>query len=95
MTPVTLGGTLLQSGVSMQQITVSNSVVTLTKPAAAAYAAIQVLANAVYLTEDGSTPSSTNGYSLSAGDWWITYEPARVKMIRQSADATANAGYYS
>lgn len=81
---------------SQVQQTVSNSVVGVsTIPSGAIVAEIQVTGNGIYLTDEGSTPSSTKGFALAAGDWYYSFEPGRVKMIRQSADATVNVCYYS
>src|SRR6478609_1568781 len=52
---------------------------------------IEVLSQPIYYTLDGSTPTSTNGHTLVAGDTLpiVGYQKCKsLKMIRQSADAT-------
>ena len=52
-----------------EQITVSSTVMGLTNlPNAARRAVIQVKTAGIYFTEDGVTPSSTNGLSAEADD---------------------------
>lgn len=59
---------------------------------------IEVLANPVYYTFDGSTPSSTNGHTLAAGDTLpvLGYQKCKaLRMIRQSSDSTVFVSYYN
>jgi len=51
----------------------------------------------IYYTLDGTTPSSTNGQSLNAGDVLTLanrQSVAGLKMIRQSATALVNVSYF-
>ena len=64
-------------------------------PASAAY--LEVLTNGIYYTMDGSTPSSTNGQKLNAGDVLTIagrQKVANLKMIQQSSDSVVNLSYY-
>jgi hypothetical protein len=64
-------------------------------PASAAI--VECATNGVYYTTDGSTPSSTNGHRLHAGDVLTLsgrQSIAALKMIRQSADSVVNITFY-
>ena len=66
-----------------------------TIPASAAI--IEVATNGIYYTVDGTTPSSTNGHRLNAGDVLTLSGRQKIgnlKMIRQSADSVVNVTYY-
>lgn len=74
-------------------VAVSSSVVTLTAsslPSTHPYVYIQVQANTVRATYDGSDPSASNGEQLTAGTrLTVKRDLALVmKFIRESADAT-------
>jgi hypothetical protein len=63
----------------------------------ASVAVVEVSTNGIYYTLDGSTPSSTNGLALSAGDSVTLMGKAKIsnlKMIRQSSDSVVNIAYY-
>ncbi len=58
---------------------------------------IEIRTNAIYYTVDGTTPSSTNGHALGAGDILplAGYQKVKnFKAIRQTADGTLNVMYY-
>lgn len=74
-------------------LTVSTSVVTLTVPPGATHALVTVETNDVRFTEDGSSPSATNGLYLPAGFLGELALPAALKFIRVSADAKINVSY--
>jgi hypothetical protein len=74
-------------------LAVSTSVVTLTVPSGATHALITVSTNDVNFTEDGSTPSATNGLRLPAGFVGELSLPQALKFIRVSADAVLNVSY--
>ena len=65
-------------------------------PASAAI--VEAKTNGVYYTLDGSTPSSTNGMNLNAGDELTLAgynQVSKLKMIRNSgSDAIINVIYY-
>ena len=83
-----------------EQVTVSGTAIGITLPSGAVRAVIQVTANAIYFTEDGGTPSSSNGLEANAGDI-LNYLDAnyasvlgKFKAIRQSSDAVLKIEYY-
>lgn len=65
----------------------------------AAAAVVQAVANGVFYTLDGSTPSSTNGFLLAAGETLplAGYQKVKaLKMVRSGAsDATVYITYYN
>ena len=81
---------------SIESLTVSTTVVTLTVPQKATQATIYVRSNTVAWTTDGSTPSTTNG-SLAKVDTVLLVcgnAMSRLKMVRQTAsDATITVTY--
>lgn len=93
--------------VGREQITVSNSVKTLnatptlssTNKMKAVYADIQIQADSVRLTIDGSTDpeAATTGMLLTPGSmyraWGLT-NIENIKMIRESTDATVVVNYW-
>jgi hypothetical protein len=96
--PPTTSTPLLVNGTGSQwALTVSSAVLGLTPPAGGPYyALIQVETNNIRLTEDGTTPTSTNGFLIQAGQAFETYVPGRVKMLRSAGvDATVQVGYYN
>ena len=63
----------------------------------ASAAVLEVMTNGIYYTFDGSTPSSTNGQKLDAGDVLTIagrQKVANLKMIRQTTDSVVNLAYY-
>jgi hypothetical protein len=61
-------------------------------------ALIEVRSNAIYYTVDGSTPSSTNGIGVVAGQYIELEGYQNVKKfqaIRQTADGTLNVQFFS
>lgn len=82
---------------SSQNLTVSNSVLTLTLPTQQVrFVMIACFTNAIIVTEDDSTPSATSGVVLNAGDTAWCFEPSRVKLLRSTgSDGAAHVVYYS
>lgn len=90
-----------------EQKTVSNSAVGLTTALVdntanypdfkASGAMIEVRGNGIYYTVDGSTPSSTNGVAIAAGQYieLVGYQNVKKFLaIRQSSDATINVQFF-
>ena len=64
---------------------------------AARAALVECATNGIYYTLDGSTPSSTNGHRMAAGDVLTLsgrQSIAALKMLRQSADSVVNITFY-
>ena len=85
-----------------QQLTVSNSAVTLTVPSETAGALIYVGSNPIRFTLDGTDPTSSLGIALSAGDFIDLTDPdadyrgllLAMKLIRSgSSDAVCDIEY--
>jgi hypothetical protein len=95
MPPVT-STPLLVNGVGSQwNLTVGTSVVSLTPPAGVSYALVQVETNSIRVTEDGTTPTSSNGFLISAGQAAEIYVPGKAKLLRGGgSDAVVQVGYY-
>lgn len=73
--------------------TVSTGVFTLTVPSGATHALLTISTNDVNFTEDGSSPSATNGLRLPAGFVGELALPAPLKFTRVTADAVLNVSY--
>lgn len=90
---------MLVKHISREQIAVSTAVKTLTalseaSRAAFRYADIQVLSNDIRVTYDGSTSpvgtsTGTLWYATKTYRVWGYHNFAKLKMIRESADAVA------
>jgi hypothetical protein len=74
-------------------LAVSSTAVTLTVPSGATHALVTVHGDAVNFTEDGSTPTATNGLRLPVGFIGELALPQALKFIRVSGDATLNVAY--
>lgn len=49
----------------------------------------------IYFTQDGSTPSSTNGQAMAAGEkLYLTDDIDRIRVIRQASGAVINFTWY-
>lgn len=49
----------------------------------------------IIFTQDGSTPSSTNGQAMAAGEkLYLTDDIDRIKVIRQASGAVVNFTWY-
>ena len=81
---------------SVENVTVSTTVVTLTVPQKARQALLYVRSNTIAWTTDGSTPSTTNGL-LAKKDMTLVIcgnAMSRFKMVRQTGtDATVSVMY--
>jgi hypothetical protein len=73
--------------------TVGSGVFTMTVPSGATHALVTVHGFDVNMTEDGSSPSSTNGLRLPAGFIGELALPAALKFTRVTSDATLNVTY--
>jgi hypothetical protein len=73
--------------------TVGSSVFTMTVPSGATHALVTVHGDDVNFTEDGSTPTATDGLRLQAGFIGELAIPQALKFIRVSTDATVNITY--
>lgn len=70
------------------------SAVTFTKPDGATHIAFQPRTKAVYYTIDGTTPTATNGFKVSADDSDVVPVGDSVANIRiVEAEASASVGY--
>jgi hypothetical protein len=74
-------------------LAVSSTAVTLTVPAGATHCLLTVHGDAVNMTEDGSTPTASNGLRLPVGFIGELALPAALKFIRVTGDATLNVTY--
>lgn len=77
--------------------TVSNSVIGLSgiPNDGPTRAMIFVETNSIRITEDGSTPTTSNGFLVSAGQIARCYVPGRIKMLRATGtDAVIQTGFY-
>lgn len=65
----------------------------------AAAAVVQAVANGVFYTLDGSTPSGTNGFALAAGETLPLAGYGKIKNLRMvrsgASDATVYITYYN
>ncbi len=78
-----------------QHVTGLSAVKTLTVPDGTSYCLLQASTQGVWLTADGSTPSSTNGWPLAAGTVFkYTADPKLLKIIEQTASATFDVWYF-
>ncbi len=75
--------------------TVSSSVVTLTTPTGSTHVLVTVENDAVRYTEDGSTPTATDGLLLPDGFIGELPCPNDLKFIRVTTDAVINASFRS
>lgn len=73
--------------------TVGASVFTMTVPSGATHALVTVHSNDVNFTEDGSSPSTTNGLRLPAGFIGELAIPQALKFTRVTSDAVINISY--
>src|SRR5512134_1169441 len=73
--------------------TVGSGVFTMTVPSGATHALVTVHGFDVSMTEDGSSPSSTNGLRLPAGFIGELAIPQALKFTRVTTDATVNISY--
>lgn len=88
---------LKQKASSHQSFTDLSSEVTLTVPKGAEYALISATGAAVRWTDDGSTPSATNGHSIAA-DTSFFYRHgklANIKLLESGTAAVCNVSYYA
>jgi hypothetical protein len=83
---------IVVSGAQYAQ-TVGSGVFTLTVPSGATHALLTISGNDVNFTEDGSSPSATNGMRLPAGFVGELALPQALKFTRVTADATLNVSY--
>lgn len=74
---------------------VSSTAVTLTTPSGSTHVLISVENDAVRYTEDGSTPTATDGILLPDGFIGELPCPTNLKFIRVTTDATLNASFRS
>lgn len=79
-----------------EAIATLSSAVALTVPNFATFALIQVFTKNVRVRFDGSTPTSTVGNLLYAGDagFWATSDLSKVRLIEVEASATAFVSYF-
>ena len=73
----------------LERITSLNTVKSLTVPSGAIFALIQPLTQAVWLTNDGSTPSATNGIQIAVGtilEYDADLEKVRLLEAAASSD---------
>lgn len=89
------------NNVGFEQISVTASAASLTVPARARRAEIQVLTADIYYVEDGGTPSATNGMEAYNGKSlpYLDHDYRTIllnfKAIRQgSTNAKLNVNYY-
>lgn len=77
--------------------TVSNSVVAPTIPAGTAVTVLQVETNSIRVSEDPANPPTTaNGLLVQAGQSFYSYNPGRLRYIRNGAsDATYQLAHYN
>ena len=80
------------SGAQYNQ-TVTSSVFTSTLPSGATHALVSVRTDAVHYTEDGSSPSATNGIYLPAGFVGELACPQALKFFRITTDAVVALSY--
>ena len=79
-----------------QQVTSLSTVKTLTVPDGVSFCMLQPITQGVWLTADGTTPSSTNGFPVAAGQTLkYTADPKLLKIIEQASSATVNVWYFS
>ncbi len=90
------------SGGTDERLTVSSSAVPFSSVATwqalpAKMIVLDVQSNDVMVTFDGSTPTSTNGHRLYAGQnyTWSMETAAKASFIRVSADATIHASPFT
>ena len=60
-------------------------------------ALLTAITNSVYVTFDGSTPSSTNGLNIAAGDSLVVKGYQKIKNMKlkgNSGTATVNVAYF-
>jgi hypothetical protein len=81
---------------SYEQLSVAASAVPpTTVPATATAVLITVESYAIRWTDDGTTPTSSLGNPLDAGDkWFYTGDPSKLQFIRQTSTAKVNLNYY-
>lgn len=77
-----------------------NSVVSLTVPASATFCrvyvteAVQGSGNRLLVTEDGSTPSSSNGGVLPAGFYTFRTELGKLRLLNETSGGCRAAVFY-
>ncbi len=78
-----------------QHVTSLSTVKTLTVPDGVTFALIQPSTQGVWLTADGTVPSSSNGFPLAAGTVLkYTANPKLLNMIEQTASAVVDVWYF-
>ncbi len=78
-----------------QHVTSLSTTKTLTVPDNTVFCLIQATTQGVWLTADGTTPSSTNGFPLVAGGTLkYTADPKLLKIIEQTASAVIDVWYF-
>jgi hypothetical protein len=97
--PTTLNEPLFINQVGEQfNLTISNTIVSLTVPAGAMYASVQVETNSIRNTErpGGTTITTSVGELVSAGQTLYSYTPSLVRLIRNgSTDSTVNVKFFN
>lgn len=79
-----------------EQITDVSSATGLTVPADATMALIQAVTQNVRWRDDGTSPTSSIGMRISAGEeFWYTGDVDAIKFIEEVASAELNVSYYS
>ena len=81
-------------GATLQKITVSTVAIPFTSifyDGKTKFVLFEVQAGGVYVTFDGSTPSSSNGhlYAVNTREFWSANRADAAKFIRATVDATA------
>jgi hypothetical protein len=92
--PVTLHENYAPIGAHVSNDDLS-SVVTLTRPDGASTLIAQAMVANIAFTLDGSTPSATNGFQLTAGDSPMAIVGDSIKMIQVSAGAVLQRQWVS
>jgi hypothetical protein len=77
--------------------TASSSVITPTIPAGTAVTVLQVETNSIRVSEDPANPPTVaNGLLVQAGQSFYSYNPGRLRFIRNGAsDATYQLAHYN
>ncbi len=78
-----------------QQVTSLSAFKVLTVPDGTSFALIKPKTQGVWITADGTTPSVTNGFPLTAGSTIkYTADLKLLKIIEQTASATVDVWYF-